>query len=435
MSGYSDLYSDLYAFYADAAPVPARVPVSGAVTVEPFSLTTGKRSKPFNWSTVQAVPAFNAAGSWTMTAVATPDVQAFARFDTDGTLIPFGVIIDWNGLYQFTGKAEECRAEQAIGDNGQVVQTLTFSGPDMLSVLAERIAYPDPSKAWAAQAVGTVTKAGHPETVIKALITANCVSAAETARNYPLLTVATDLGRGTACSWKITTPDPSNDAVVATVDSSLMDIWRAIAAQSSTPIGITVDLAGTALVADCYVPRDLSGVAVFSARLGNLSDAALDVINPSANAILMQSAVTAAKFTETVGAGSGPWRRIEQFADQSSATAAADVTQAQADAVTAGEAQTSLSATAISLPRLRFGADDPAAGITGYRLGDLVSVDLLDDLTYTDIIGQVTLSADATATPYTETVVPSIGTVSDDTTISAGLQQQLDKLERKIRRA
>jgi hypothetical protein len=405
-----------------------------AVSVEPFSLTTGKRSKPLNWSAIQLVPSFNEVGSWTMTAVATPDVQALAVFDSDGTLVPFGIVANWNGLFTFTGKAEECEADRVIGDGGQVLETLTFTGPDMLSVLAERIAYPDPTKAWSAQSVGTVTRTGHPETVIKALITANCVSAAETARNYPLLTVAADAARGSSStSWKITTPNPADSTVVATVSDSLMDIWRAIAAQSSTPIGIRVDLTGTSLVADCYEPRDLSAAAVFSARLGNLSEARLDVINPSANAILMQSAVTAANFTETIGAGAGPWRRVEQFDDESSATAAADVTQAQADAVTSGQAQTSLSATAIDIPRLRFGAD--AAGITGYRLGDLVTVDLYDGLTYTDIISAVTLSADATQQPYTETVVPSIGTVAADNTISAGLQKQLDALERKIRRA
>jgi hypothetical protein len=212
-----------------------------------------------------------------------------------------------------------------------------------------------------------------------------------------------------------------------------MDIWRAIAGQSATPIGITVDLAGSQLAADCYEPRDLSAAAVFSARLGNLSEASLDVVNPSANAILMQSAVTGALFTETAGAGAGAYRRIEQFEDQSSSTAAADVTQAQADAVTAGQAQTTLAATAIDLPRLRFGADDPAAGITGYRLGDLVSVDLYDGLTYTDIVSSVTLTADATASPYTETVVPSIGTAASDNTVSAALQKQITAIERKIR--
>lgn len=427
------------AIHSPVVSVPARpLPevLRGAITVEPFDLDTGVRRAPLNWQTVQAIPTFNAAGSWTMTVAATPDVQDLLLFD-QGTLRPFGVFIDWNGVYQFTGKAEEVETDRTIGDNGQIIETVTFSGPDALFILAERIAYPDPTKTWALQSVGTVTKTGHPETVIKALVTANCISAGDTARNYPSAAVATDLARGGSCTWKITTPDPANDAIVQTVAASLMDIWRAIAAQSSTPIGITAGLAGDQLIVDCYEPRDLSDLAVFSARLGNLAEVKLDVVNPSANAILMQSNVTGAKFTETGGkpTGTHPHRRIEEFADESAATAAADVTQAQADAVTAGQAQTSTSATAIDLPRLRFGADDTAAGITGYRLGDLVAVDLFDALTYTDIVSSVTLAADRTNDPYTESVTPSIGTTTDDNTITAALQKQLTALERRLRRA
>lgn len=406
-----------------------------AVTFETFNTSTGVKAKPLNWQTIQIVPAFNEVGSWTATFLATPDVQALLVFD-NGTLRSFGVYIDWNGVYQMTGKAEEATVDRTIGDNGQVIETVTFTGPDMLSCLAERIAYPDPTKTWPNQSVGTVTKTGAAETVIKGLVTANCVSAADTNRNYARLTVATDSARGGSVSWKITTPDPTNSAVVSTVGDSLMDIWRAIAGQASVRIGVTADLIGGHVVVDCYLPRDLSQHAVFSDRLGNLSEAKLDVINPAANAILMQSAVSGAKFTETHGlpTGTHQYRRVEQFDDESSATAAADVTQAQADAVTAGQAVTSVSATAIDLPRLRFGAD--ATGVTGYRLGDLVAVDLFDNLTYTDIVSSVTLAADATQTPYTETVTPSIGTTTDDgSTITAALQRQLTALERKLRRA
>jgi hypothetical protein len=407
-----------------------------AVTVEPFSLTTGLRSAPVPWSVVNPVPAFNTVGSWSVTCPAVPAVQALAVFDTDGTLVPFGVWIDWNGVWSFTGKAEAATVDRTIDqDSGALIETITFSGPDMTSVLAERIAYPDPALAWSEQTIASVTAAGAAETVIKGLIAANCVTAGDSARNYPLLTVAPDLGRGGTCTWTTATPDPSDDTAPAvTVSDSLMDIWRAITAQLATPIGITVDLVGTQLVADCYVPRDLSGHAVFSAELGNLSDASLNVINPAANAILTQSAVDGAPFTETAGSGSGPWRRIEQFDDESSSTAAADVTAAQAQALSDGDTQTTLSATAVDLPRLRFGSD--GVGITGYRLGDRVAVDLYDDLTYTDIISAVTLTADATQQPYSETVVPSIGTTPDgDTSISAALAQQLTAIERQIRRS
>jgi ReqiPepy6 Gp37-like protein len=407
------------------------------VTIEPFSLTTGKRLAPLAWSTVSAVPAFNSAGSWTFTAIATPPVQALAQFDSAGNLVPFGVAIDWNGVYLMPGIAEQCTASRTTGDDGEVIEQLTFSGADALVLLANRLAWPHPAAAsWAAQA----TTAGaygpsHAETLIKTLITANCVSAGYAPRNYPLLDVAATAGLGDTLSWTVQPASASNDAIVATIGDSLMDIWRALAAQLTSPLGLQVTMAGTRLVADVYAPRDLSQHAVFSARLGNLSDAELDVTNPAVNALLQQTGITGAAWIEADGAGgTDPHLRVESFDDQSSVTALADAQSAQQDSLTSGVQQTSLASTAVDLPRLRFGADDPAAGITGYRLGDLVSVDLFDGLTYSDVVSAVTLTADAT-NGYTETVVPSIGTATDGTTISAALQRQITALERRIRRA
>lgn len=399
-----------------------------AVTAEPFSLSTLRRSAPLPWTALDLTLRFNQAGSWSLTGAATGAMRAWLRFDADGTLVPFGVLINWNGVAVVPVIAEEGATDRAVGASGEVAETITFAGADMLALLAQRVAYPDPLSAWSAQTVSTVTKTGAPETVIKGLITDNMISAGDAARNVPGLAVATDQARGGTCTWHITTPDPASQAATgaATVATSLMGIWRSIAAQASVPIGLQIALTGGQLAADCYLPADLSARAVFSARLGNLSDASLDVVNPSANAILLQSNVTAAKFTESAGAGAGPWRRAESFSDQSSVTDSAAVDQAATDAVTQGQAQTRLGATAVDIAQLRFGAD--------YQVGDTVAVDLFDDLTYTDIVSAVDLHAEATADAYTETVTPAIGTDTSDGGISAGLAKQLAALEQQLHR-
>lgn len=398
-----------------------------AVTAEPFDLSTLRRSAPLPWSVLDLTLRYNQAGAWSLTGAATDAMRAWLQFDADGTLVPFGLLINWNGVSVTPVIAEEAATDRQVS-SGEVIETITFAGADMLALLGQRVAYPAPLSAWSAQTVSTVTKTGAPETVIKGLITDNMISAGDSARNVPGLAVATDQARGGACTWHITTPDPASQATTdaATVATSLMGIWRSIAAQASVPIGLQIALTGGQLVADCYLPADLSAVAVFSARLGNLSDASLDVVNPAANAVLLQSNVTAAKFTESAGAGAGPWRRAESFSDQSSVTDAAARDQAAADAVTQGQAQTRLSATAIDIAQLRFGAD--------YWLGDTVAVDLFDGLTYSDVISAVDLHAEATASGYAETVTPAIGTDTADGGMPAVLAKQLAALEQQLHR-
>lgn len=407
-----------------------------AVTIEPLDLSTMRRRAPIEWATIDATITHNDAGPFTITTPADERNRALLSFDDDGLVEPLGVVIDWDGVATIVGLAEEANPDRKR-DGDTLTQTITLAGADMLVLPASRLALPNPLVAWSAQAVASITKTGAPETVIKGLIHDNLVAAGDAARNYPNLVVATDQGRGGTCTWHITTPDPSKDTTTddATVSTNLLAIWRAIEAQGSTRLGLRIDLVGQQLVADVYEPRDLHLHAVWSTALGNLSEASLSVENPSANAILMQSNVTGSRFTQTLGNGtSDPWRRVESFLDQSSTTTAADATQAATDAITAGAAKTTLAATAVDTPRLRFGRDDPANGVTGYWPGDTVTVDFWDDLTYSDQISSVRLQADRTGDTYTQSATPSIGTTTDDNTITAALQQQIAALEQRMRK-
>lgn len=406
-----------------------------AVLLEELDLVTLGRGRPIVFETVDVTLAYNQVGSVVIEMPANARNWDLIQLDVNGGLVPFGVLLNWRGVFEVPLLIENWSFTRALAD-GRIVETLTLTGADFLAVLANRVAYKDPAAAWSAQTVGSTTYGPSPaETVIKTIVAANVVTAADTSRRVPLLTVATDQGRGGTATYKVATPDP--DAATGTenttVQQSLMDMVRAVDEQS--PIGGEVTLAAGALVFDCFVPRDLSETAVFSASLGNLPESSLTVGAPTGNVILVQSKVAGATFTQTNGASAGdPWRRVEQFVDQSSTDTAADVTTAANQAIGAGAGRVNIAVTVVDLPRLRFGADGD--GVQGYRVGDIVTLDLRDGVTFTDVVSKVQLVADASGEAYTETVTPTIGTTTDDAadqTIDSKLSARLRALERALR--
>lgn len=406
-----------------------------AVLVEELVLADLSRGRPVVFDKVDVTLAYNQVGSAVIDVPANERNWDLVQLDGNGDLIPFGLVVTWGDVYEVPVLIEDWAFKREIVDL-RIVETLTFTGSDFLCLLANRIAYPNPGASWAAQTVGsTAYGPSAAETVIKTIVSANLVTAGDTSRRVPLLTVATDEGRGGTATYKVATPDPeaTTGTENTTVAQSLMDMVRAVDEQ--TPIGVQVALGDGALVFDCYVPRDLSDKVVFSATLGNLPEATLTVGCPTGNAILVQSKVTAAEFTETDGTlATSPWRRVEQFLDQSSTDTAADVTVAANQAIGTGAGRLNIGATVVDLPRLRFGND--TAGVQGYRVGDIGTLDIREGVTYTDVISKAQLVADATGDTYTETVTPTIGTATDDAadqTISSKLSARLRAFERALR--
>lgn len=406
-----------------------------AVLVEELVLDDLSRGRPVVFDKVDVTLAYNQVGSAVVDVPANERNWALITLDSNGDLVPFGLVVTWGDVYEVPLLVEDWAFKRVLTD-GRIVETLTFTGADFLCLLANRIAYPNPAGAWTAQTVGSTTYGpAAAETVIKTIVSANLGTAGDTSRRVPLLTVATDQERGGTATYKVATPDPDAESGTenATVAQSLMDMVRAVDEQ--TPIGVQVTLGDGELIFDCYVPRDLSDKAVFSATLGNLPEAGLTVAAPTGNAVLAQSKVTGATFTETDGTlAANPWRRVEQFLDQSSTDTAADVTVAANQAVAAGAGRVNINATVVDLPRLRFGRDGP--GVQGYLVGDIGTLDIRDGVTYSDVISKAQLVADATGDTYTETVTPTIGTATDDAadqTISSKLAARLRAVERALR--
>jgi len=406
-----------------------------AVLLEQLDLTTLGRGRPIVFDKIDATPTYNQAGPVVIEVPANARNWELIQLDSGGHLVPFGLVVNWGGVYEIPVLIEDWSFKRVL-DDGRIVETLALTGADFLAVLANRVAYRNPAVGWASQTIGSTTYGPDPaETVIKDIITANLVTAGDTNRRVPLLTVAPDQGRGGTVTYKVVTPDPDAESGTenTTVNQSLMDMVRAVDEQS--PIGVEITLGDGELVLDCYEPRDLSEKAVFSAELGNLPESTLTVSAPTGNAILAQSKVTGSTFMESAGPGAtDPWRRVEQFLDQSSTDTADDVNTAMFQAIGTGAGRVSISVTVVDLPRLRFGADGD--GVQGYRVGDIVTLDLRDGVTYSDVVSKVQLVADSTGEEYVETVTPTIGTATEDAadqTIDAKLSARLRALERALR--
>jgi hypothetical protein len=406
------------------------------VSVEPLRKADLARLRPLTWSKVDLTSiAFNAAGTWTVDVPATDAVWDLIELDTDSAYKPNLFLVDWHGVYQVPLLAESYTAAKTVDDAGVQSEVITFAGSDMLALLANRLVYRDPTVAWSAQTAGTTTITDTAETVIKGLVQANLVDAAETSRRVPNFVVADDLARGGTVTYQIVIKDSTTtDTVTATSGQTLMDMVRAVAAQSN--IGVRIDLVDGQLVFDTYIPRDLSERVVFSQDVGSLRGYNLTDSTPTGNAVLMQTGGTSGAFVAASGAGAtDPWRRVEVYNDQSSTTDATQISQAQMDALTQGAGAAKVAVTVVDLPRVRFGAD--ATGVQGYREGDIVAVDIWDGITYTDVVSAVQLTADASQQSYTETVVPTIGagdvSSGTDQTATAKLTAQIRAIEQQLK--
>jgi hypothetical protein len=411
------------------------------VSVEPLRRSDLARLKPLTWSKVDLSSiAYNAVGAFSIEVPATDQVWDLIEFDGDGNYLPNLFLVNWHGVFQVPLLAESYNPVKTIDDQDNETETITFAGADMLALLANRIVYRDSTKTWSAQTAGTTTVTGKAETVIKQLVSGNLVTAAETVRRVPNLVVAADLGRGGDVTYTIVIKDASTtDTVAATGGQSLMDMVRAVAAQSN--IGVRIDLVDGQLVFDTYIPRDLSQRVVFSEVLGSLRGYNLSDAVPTGNALLMQTGATSGAFVTASGAGfDDPWRRVEAFNDQSSTTDADQITQAQTEALAQGAGAVKLGVTVVDLPRVRFGAD--ASGVQGYREGDIVAAEIREGVVYSDVVSAVQLTADASQQTYTETVVPTIGAGEMDagtdatavaklTALYRAVEQQLKQMQRR----
>lgn len=252
-------------------------------------------AQPIQWSLIDINTLnLNQAGSFTVECAATDLNWQLIQFDSEGDFIPFPILVDWHGRFQVPLLVETYQAVTSVDSTtGTVTDALTFTGSDFLTLLAARVAFPNGALPWTQQTGQPFKYSGPAETVIKDIVSKNCVTPGDPARKIPNFVIAPNQERGESVTYTITPPVPAgtaNGLPAPNLGASLMDVIRTIAGQ--TPIGVSITLENGQLVFDCFIPRDLSNIAVFATGLGNLRGDSISDGIPTADVALIQSATT-----------------------------------------------------------------------------------------------------------------------------------------------
>jgi len=372
------------------------------------------------FATLSATLYYNQVGSWSMIVPYTDWLWNFTQANPD-----FLVNVNWRGLFSFGGKCEQPGYQDSLpGSTGGAGSSsgpfISLSGADYLGLIANRICYANPGVAWGSQTAGATdaVSAVSTETAIKHYINNNVGFFALASRQLTMMDVATDLTRGPNVSYtvKYISGGPS---------LNLMDVIRAIIAQSNTQMGVRITRNANThrLSFDCYVPRNLAGLAWFSRDLGNLTAIQFYITDPTCTDAL----VWGSTFVSRVASGRTNWNVVEQFIDDSTETDANNLATAAQTALLTGAQGPNMSATVTDTPFLSFGRD--------YYLGDIVSLEVRPGAVYSDVVSSVALTADPSQTPM-YSVVPTIGNSSNATATDQSaigqLTQRIKTLERKL---
>ena len=407
-----------YATGALNEPLPYVPPPAGSqdyVTAQ-FYNTNLVAIGPLQFINLTATLYYNAVGSWSMLV---PYSDALWNQMMAGEFI---VEINWRGLFTFGGKCEQPGYQDSIpgaASGSQSGPFISLSGADYLGLVANRIAFPSPGAAWAAQTAGASDPVSSVrlETAIKHYVNNNMGPSAISTRRFSLLDIGTDLARGPNVSYTV--------KFGSEVNLNLLDVIRALIASSNSPMGVYVSRNGKRLLFDCYVPRDLSGKAWFSESLGNLTAVSFYLTDPTVTDSLVQGSGTT--FISKVATSKSQWNAIEQFADNSSETDINNLNASAQQTLASGGFGPNMSATVADTPFLTYGRD--------YDLGDIVTIEVRSGAVYSDVVTSVTLTADPSQTP-SMSVVPSIGNSSNATATDKSaigvLSARIRALEKKL---
>lgn len=308
----------------------------------------GQRRAPIRYRAATLVPRHNAVGRWSLVApLSTVDLGML-----DG-----GWRIAWDGgpANGFGGYID--RAELSV-DRDKGLPLVTLSGPDDMTILTERIVYPNPATNAAAQGTPAYDiRTGVASTVILQYIQYNAGHLALTPRRAPSFTTAiTDPAIGGTVSGRARF-DP------------LLDIVAPLAEQAGLAVTIPSTTAGVRTLGIAAV-RDLTAKARFSIALRNLQSIRYELRAPAATFVVAGGAGedTARMFrTANNATEASTWRWCETFHDARSASSTDGGTElAAAAAKRLGEtgAVELVDLVPLDTARLTYGVD--------YRLGDKV---------------------------------------------------------------
>lgn len=335
-----------------------------------------------------------------------------------------GFVVYRDGLRRYSGLVA---SERAWGwDSEQGVATIKVQTLGDNVHVGKRLAFPDPSRAGDAQTTydywtprdgsgNPVQVAG--TTALWRLINEHLGPGATADRRVPTLTMGVDPAAGAVRTYQF-------------LFDNVLTAAQQISAVCGADPGIRIDAAGGALVADIYLPRDLTGDVRFSADMTNLAGFGYTETAPAATYVLAAGQgdlhLRARKASATTDPLDLRWGvRSEVYLDQRDESDLAKLQQASDDELAQSKGQIALTTTLTDTQATRLGVD--------YDLGDKVTVYVGlpggPKSTVADVIREVAFTVDNTGA---ETFKPAIGTPDASALKTTASQKQLARIRRAL---
>lgn len=351
-----------------------------------------------------------AVGTWTITCPLTEHtVQAAAP--------GWSVHITGPGLPDATGgPVDEHTIKLGADQSGKrKPPELVLTGPDDMTVLADRLAYPVPGSAADNQSSAAFdVRSGTASTIIRQYIDVNAGPSALVARRVPGMTLAADpaIGGTTAGQARFT---------------NLLELVAKIAENANLSVRV-VRTSTTAREVRIAAVTDLTGPARFSVALNNLRSVTYRRGAPAATFVVgggrgEETARTFVIRQNTTATNS--WRYREGFYDYRSAESGTGELERGTEKQLAESAERQeLELVPIDSPVLRYGAD--------YGLGSLVTVEVWPGIVVDQVVREVELTAQrgwVQVQPRAGT--PGVGQRPSSRTV-AEMARRLAQLERGV---
>lgn len=323
-----------------------------------------------------------------------------------------GIIVYRDQRAEFSGPV---RALSLTLDESDGRLTIQVEAASDEQVLAERLVFPDPSRAPDAQTVNDYwSYTGKASGAMRQLISDQAGPTAHLGRRVPGLILAGDPNVGASRSWK----------GLFTSEGKLLEKLAAISAASGEDLGVRVLGAGGSLVAAVTQPNDKSDSMKFSVGLRNLRG--------------FTYSLTAPTVTHAVAAGQGDLKtRVRRYAatadplalewgmqsweyvDRRDTSDLAELTQAAQDALVGGGQTIELTVSLTDSQAVSYGAD--------WGLGDRIRIFVgqADEPTVAEVaevVREITFEIGADGS---ERITPAVGTADATALPSSPTQRQL----------
>lgn len=362
------------------------------------------------WTSLDVTANFNAAGSGTLVAPATPDV--LTQVNSDGARL----VVIRDGAVFLAGPVEKPGPFDWSADGREQGEpgVITLSFTDDLARIAEMLTYPDPTAASTAQTVTAWTAtAANGEVVMRDLVNTNCGPGALSARQIEQLALGTLSGVG-------------GNVTITTRFEPLTDVLRTVALAAGG-LGFRTTQQNGQILFDVYAPTDLTGRVRFSRGLGNLREVHYNPQAPTVTAAIVGGDGTGSSRTvrERIDSTAvGRWWRMEQFVNRGDTSSTTEMDQAGDAALAQGAEQAQLAVVAIDLGDQRYGVD--------YGLGDRVSVEIYPGTEVADVVRAVNLTASPDGGEVVSPLIGSASTTTDSATVTAlrDIERRLGRTER-----